>query len=344
MSTRILVTGNQGYIGCVLVRMLLEQGYQVSGLDTGYYDGCDFGPPVATIPTLRKDIRDVGPADLDGFAVVIHLAALSNDPLGELNPEWTEEINRGASLRLASLARQAGVERFLYASSCSIYGAGGGAEALAEDAPLQPLSAYARSKVRSEQEISQLADDRFSPVFLRSATAYGVSPRMRFDLVLNNLVGWAFTTGRVCILSDGTPWRPIVHIEDIAQAFLVALAAARERVHNRAFNVGATNQNFQVRDIARVVQETVPGCVVEYAGTAGPDPRDYRVSFEWIRQELPAFSPRWTLESGSREIYEACRAANLTPAQFQGPRYNRLKQLQSLLQQQALDPSLRWCP
>lgn len=339
---RVLVTGHKGYIGTVLVRMLCERGYQVSGVDSGYYRGCDFGDPPPSIPSLRKDVRDVTASDLAGVDAIIHLAALSNDPLGELNPAWTEEINCLASVRLAELAKGAGVERFLFSSSCSIYGAGGSEDLLAEDARLRPVSAYAVSKVKTEQALAKLADERLSPVFLRNATAYGVSPRMRFDLVLNNLLGWAFTTGKVRILSDGTPWRPLVHVEDIARAFIAALEAPRERIHNQAFNVGRTSQNFQVRDIARVVQETVPDSTTEYVGQSSPDPRSYRVDFGRIAQELPAFSPQWTLEAGTRELYEACLDVGLTHEQFQSRTYFRVRQLCHLLDQQRLDDTLRW--
>jgi len=338
----VLVTGHEGYIGAVLARTLHERGYELRGIDCNYYRGCDFAPPLLSIPTIHKDIRDVTGADLAGCDAIVHLAALSNDPLGELAPAWAEEINHRASVHLARLARSAGVLRFLFASSCSMYGAGGGDTPLTEESPLQPISAYAVSKVEAERDIAEMADDRFSPVFLRNATAYGVSPRMRFDLVLNNLVGWAFTTGKVRILSDGTPWRPLVHVEDIARAMVAFLEAPREDVHNRTFNVGITSQNFQVRDIAQVVQETVPGCVIEYAGQTGPDPRNYRVDFERIRQTLPAFSPKWTLEKGAQQVYEACRAVGLTFEQFQSRTYSRVQQLRYLLNCQALDRSLRW--
>jgi len=339
---RVLVTGHTGYIGSVMVPVLRAAEHEVVGLDAGFFGAdCTFVPDAVRVPALQKDIRDVTEADLRGFDAVIHLAALCNDPLGDLNPALTCEINHAASVRLAESARKVGVRRFLYASSCSMYGAAGDA-ILTEDDPLRPLTPYAVSKVRSEEEIARLADVDFSPVFLRNGTAYGVSPRLRADVVLNNLVCWAFTTGRVRIMSDGSPWRPIVHVEDIARAFAAALIAPREAIHNQAFNVGADGENYRVRDIAEIVRGTVPGCEVEYVGTSNPDPRDYRVDFRKIAQALPDFRPQWDARRGAQELYDACRRVNLTLADFQGRKFIRLNQLKYLLETGRLDETLRW--
>ena len=276
---RVLVTGHHGYIGSVVVPVLTAAGHEVIGLDTFLYRGCDLFPGVEPSRELPLDVRDVEPAHLEGVEVVVHLAALSNDPLGALDPDLTMDVNFHGTVRLARAAREAGVRRFLFASSCSMYGASSNGDLVDETAPLRPLTAYAESKARAEEALAEIADDDFSPVFLRNATAYGASPRLRLDLVLNNLVGWAYTTGRVRILSDGTPWRPLVHVEDIARALVPALEAPREAVHGEAFNVGAEADNYQVRDLAEIVARTVDGSVVEYAGAGDPDPRSYRVDF-----------------------------------------------------------------
>jgi len=340
---KTLVTGHQGYIGAVLCPLLREHGHAVLGLDTGFFDGCDFMTAPAAVPTVRRDLRDLTPADLDGIDAVIHLAALSNDPLGQLDPRLTDDINHRAAVRLAELARAAGVHRFVFSSSCSMYGAGRGA-ALAEDADMHPISAYARSKVDAERDIAALATATFSPVFLRNATAYGVSPRLRVDLVLSNLIAWAMTTGQVRVLSDGTPWRPLVHVRDIAAAMAAALAAPRAAIHNQAFNVGRDRDNFQVRDIAAIVRSTVPGATVVYAGGGEPDPRSYRVDFSKIRAHLPAFSPEWTVERGAREAYDAFRRTGFGRAELEGRKYTRLTQLRYLRDGGYLDGDLRWQP
>ena len=340
---RILVTGHNGYIGAVMTPFLRAAGHDVVGLDTYYYESCTL--PVTEQnhgPALRKDIRDVSPDDLEGFDAIAHLAALCNDPLGDMNPELTYEINYRASVRLAESAKKAGVSRFIYASSCSLYGAASADEILTEDAPFNPLTPYAVSKIRTEQSLSELADDHFSPVFMRNATAYGLSPRLRADIVLNNLVCWAFTTGRVRIMSDGSPWRPIVHIEDISRAFAAALTAPREVIHNQAFNVGRNDENYQVRDIAEIVRETVPDCSIEYAGESGPDPRNYRVDFSKISRALPEFQPQWNARRGASELHEAFVRIGFSDKDFQGRKFTRLKQLVFLLSEGLLDDSLRW--
>jgi nucleoside-diphosphate-sugar epimerase len=338
---RVLLTGSHGYIGVVLARMLSAAGHEVVGLDSDLYAECTFGPASPGVPQIRKDLRDVAAADLRGFDAVLHLAGLSNDPLGDLNPEITFEINHRASVRLAELAREAGVARFVFSSSCSTYGAAGDA-VLDESARFNPVTPYGESKVLVERDVAKLADDRFTPVFLRNATAYGVSPRMRFDLVLNNLVAWAVATGRVHIKSDGTPWRPVIHLEDIGRAFLAALEAPRERVHNQAFNVGRDEENYQVRDLARIVEETVPGCRIDFAEGAGPDKRSYRVDFGKIARELPGFQPRWDARRGASELYAAYRDAGLRVEDFEGPRYKRIDHIRRLLAEGRLDSSLRW--
>lgn len=338
---RLLVTGHKGYIGTVMVPMLLGAGHEVIGLDTDLFQQCTFCPGIQDIEELLVDLRDVRWADLEGFDAVIHLAALSNDPLGDLNPEITYDINHAASVRLAQLAKDAGVPRFLYSSSCSSYGQAGD-DLVDETADLHPITAYAISKVRVEQDVATLADDGFSPTFLRNATAYGVSPRLRFDLVLNNLVAWAFAKGRVHIKSDGTPWRPIVHIEDISRAFLAVLAAPREVIHNQAFNVGQTEENYRIRELAEIVREVVPGSRIDYAADGGPDPRCYRVDFGKIARLLPEFKPQWTARRGAEELYAAYRKTGLVLEDCEGPRFKRIDHLKQLLATGRVDATLRW--
>jgi nucleoside-diphosphate-sugar epimerase len=339
---KVLLTGHHGYIGSVTASALRAAGHQVVGLDTFCYKGCDLLPDDGRVESLQLDLRDVEAGHLAGFDAVVHLAALSNDPLGDLDPELTTDINFRATLRLAQAAEQGGVSRFVFSSSCSMYGASGTESPVDETAPLQPLTAYAESKVRSEETLGELAREGFSPIFMRNATAYGVSPRMRVDLVLNNLVGWALTTGKVRILSDGTPWRPLVHVQDIARATVALLEAPIEAVHAQAFNIGADSENYQVRDLAEIVRGAVGDCEIEYPGRGDPDPRSYRVDFGKFTGTFPGARPTWTAKAGALEIAEAYRSVGLTLDQFEGDRYIRLKRLKLLLDRDELDPDLRW--
>jgi len=341
---RVLVTGHNGYIGCALVPILVRAGHEVVGLDSCLFEHCTLGPDVEPVTCIRKDVREVEGHELEGFNAVIHLAGISNDPLGDLNPECTYDVNHRASVRLAKLAKQAGVERFLFSSSCSNYGAAGADAILTEEAAFNPVTAYGQSKVLVERDVSRLADERFTPVLLRNATAYGFSARLRGDLVLNNLVGWAHITGMVRLKSDGTPWRPIVHIEDISEAFLALLEAPKDLVHSQAFNVGRTEENYQMRDLAQIVMETVPGSTVTFAEGAGPDKRCYRVNCDKIRNTIPAFKPRWTAREGARQLYEAYKAFGLTLADFEGARYMRIQHVKKLQSEGKLDSNLRWIP
>ncbi|MGI9534415.1 MAG: NAD-dependent epimerase/dehydratase family protein [Thermodesulfobacteriota bacterium] len=337
---RILVTGHKGYIGAVMVPMLLNEGHDVVGLDSDLYVRCSFGKFDDLVPNIKKDIRDIELSDLEGFDAVIHLAGLSNDPLGDLDPKLTFDINYLASVNLARLAKEAGVKRFVFSSSCSNYGASGD-NLINENAEFKPVTIYGRSKVLVEKDVSKLADSGFCPTYLRNATAYGVSPRLRFDLVLNNLVAWAYTTGHVHIKSDGSPWRPIVHIEDISSAFIAVLNSPEELVNNKAFNVGVTEENYQIRDIANIVKDTVPKSKIEFAKNAGPDKRCYRVDCNEVLN-LTGFKPKWNATLGAQQLFKTYKKVGLELEDFEGPRYKRVDHIRQLLATGELDPTLRW--
>jgi len=340
---RVLVTGNLGYVGTVMTPMLSERDFEVWGLDNGYYRDCILGPIERTGVTrqIQKDLRDITVQDLEGADAIVHLGALSNDPTGELNPKLTEDINLKSTIRLAQLAKEAGIHRFVFASSCSIYGSSTGA-ALDENSNMNPLTAYARSKVEAERALAGLADDSFSPTFLRNGTAYGYSPRLRVDLVVNNLVAWAVTTGKVTLMSDGRAWRPLVHIQDMSGAVMAALSVARERVHGEAFNIGREQDNWQVRDIAESVARVVPGSTVTFADGVSADARNYNVSFAKVRERLPEFEPQWSVDKGIVELYEAFKRFELDYARFDGREFTRLKQLLHLIQERRVDDELIW--
>lgn len=338
---RVLITGHQGYVGSVMTPLFVKAGCEVVGLDTGYFAECTLVPDALTVPTVQKDLRDLEPADLEGFEAVVHLAALSNDPIGNLNAAWTQAINLRASIRLAELAKAAGVRRFLFSSSCIMYGMSE-ASVVTEQSPLDPKTAYARSKVEAEQAISALADASFSPTFLRNGTIYGLSPRMRFDTVLNDLVGSAVATGTVVLYSDGKPWRPVAHVQDIARAFLHVLEAPIERVHNQAFNNGEERMNHQIRELAEVVVRTVPGARLECLASPAADQRTYQTDFSKFACAFPDFAFQWTVERGAQELYEAFRSVGLTHEDFLDRRFTRLAWLRYLLDSGRLDQSLRW--
>jgi nucleoside-diphosphate-sugar epimerase len=338
---KILLTGHKGYIGAVAGPILRDAGHEVVGLDSDLFSGCDFGSTLPEIPEVRKDLRDLAISDVRGFDAVVHLAALSNDPLGNLNAGLTSDINHHAAVHLARLAKAAGAERFVFSSSCSTYGAAGD-DFLDESASLNPVTAYGESKVFVEHDVATLANEHFSPTYMRNATAYGASPRLRLDIVLNDFVAAAYTTGRIYVKSDGTPWRPIVHIRDIIAAMLAALEAPREIVHNQTFNVGQTAENYRISELAAIVAEIVPGARVEYAPGGGPDKRCYRINCDKINCLLQNFRPQWTARRGAQELYDAYRAVGLTREHVEAGRYVRMSHIQLLLKAGRLDDSLRF--
>lgn len=338
---KVLLTGHNGYVGSVMGRLIENAGHTVIGLDSFFFERCAFGPSVRDIRSVRMDIRDVEIADVEGFDAIIHLAALCNDPLGNLNPDLTYEINRFAAVRLAEVAKAAGVKRFLFASSCSLYGVAGD-DMLQEDAAFNPITPYGESKVLVEQDLAHLADDYFSPTYLRNATAYGSSPRLRADVVINNLVAVAHATGEVVIQSDGTPWRPLVHVEDFSRAFLTVLQADRSVVHNQAFNVGRTQENYRVSELAEMVCAAVPGSRVTYMPGGGPDLRSYRVDCSKLEETFPEYQPQWTVQEGIVELCAAYQAAGFSALDFHGDRYFRIRHIQELQKQNQLDETMRW--
>ena len=345
LNMRVLITGHKGYIGSIMTPMLQARGYDVLGLDNDLFDGCVFGDPsicgsVPDISYIKKDIRDIDLSDLKGIDSIIHLCALSNDPLGNFNPDITYEINYEGSVKLARLAKEAGAKRFIFSSSCSVYGASENG-IVNESSELNPVTPYGISKIRAEKAISALADSNFSPIFMRSSTAYGVSPMLRFDLVLNNLVAWAYTRKIVLLKSAGTSWRPIVHIEDISRAFIAALNAPRDVIHNEVFNVGQTTENYIVREIAEIARDTVPGSKIEYAKDAETDKRSYKVDFSKITSALPEFKPQWTARLGAKQLYDAYVKAGIILEDFEGPRYRRITHLENSVSKGYLDKTLR---
>jgi nucleoside-diphosphate-sugar epimerase len=340
-NRRILITGNNGYLGSVMAPWLQSQDYDVNGLDTGYFSTCTLVPDTARIPTIEKDLRDITPQDLDGYDAVIHLGALSNDPIGNLNETWTREINGDGTIHLATAARLAGVSRFIFSSSCIMYGMSDAA-VVDETAPLAPQTEYARSKLVAETALGQMAEDNFSPTFCRNGTVYGLSPRMRFDTVLNNFMGSAFTTGRVAIHSDGTPWRPVVHVQDVARAFQAVLEAPRAAIHNEAFNTGAEHLNHQIKELGEIAAATVPGCQLEMVPQPGADQRTYKADFGKFRRTFPDFDFLWNAQKGAEELRAGFERIGLTYRDFTDRRFTRLSWLRHLLDTARVDDALRW--
>ncbi len=338
---RVLVTGHKGYIGTVMVPMLQARGHSVIGIDSDLYRNSTYGTPPEPVDEIIKDVRDIEKSDLEGVEAVVSLAALSNDMLGDFNPELTYQINHQASVRLAELAIELGIRRYVFASSCSMYGAAGD-KVLDESADFHPVTAYATSKVWVERDVSQMATDDFSPTFMRNSTAYGVSPRIRFDVVLNNLSAWAYTTGKVRMKSDGSPWRPLVHIEDISRGVIAALESPREKVHNEAFNVGRNSENYQVKELAEFVRQTIPNCDISFAGDASPDLRNYRVNFDKFANTFPDFPLQWSALEGAKSIYESYAKFGLDKDDYEGPKYKRIAQLKNLIETGQLDDTMRW--
>jgi nucleoside-diphosphate-sugar epimerase len=341
MQKRVLITGHNGYIGSVMAPVFAQAGYEVVGLDTGYFNLCTLVRDPIRIPSLTRDVRALRESDLQGFHAVIHLAALSNDPIGNLDAGWTRQINYEASVRLAELAKAAGVGRFLFSSSCIMYGMSE-VQVVNEDSPLDPRTEYARSKVLAERAISALAGDGFAPTFLRNGTIYGLSPRMRFDTVLNDLVGTAVTTGKVIVHSDGKPWRPVVHVQDVARAFMTVVEAPVEKVHNQAFNTGSNDLNHQILELAEIAARTVPGCKLEVKAQSGADQRTYKADFGKFARAFPDFKFHWTAEKGAQALYQGLRAIGLTYEDFTDRRFTRLQWLRYLLDTGQLNEELRW--
>jgi nucleoside-diphosphate-sugar epimerase len=342
---RVLVTGNNGYIGTIMVHTMQEAGFEVTGLDSDLFEDCIFGDAsitggISNISYLRKDIRDIELSDLKNVDAIAHLCALSNDPLGNLNPKVTYEINHLASVRLAKLAKQAGIQRYVLSSSCSVYGAAT-SDIVNEESKPNPVTPYAESKVMAEKDISKLADSNFSPTFLRSSTAYGLSPMLRFDLVVNNFIAWSFTKGIVLLKSDGSAWRPFVHIQDISRAFIAALKAPRDVVHNQIFNVGKNEENYRIKEVAEIAKQTVPNSQIKYVEGAEPDQRSYRVEFDKIAAALPDFKPQWTVAKGAKQLYEAYKKVGLLVEEFEGPRYRRITHLENSLKSGRIDSTMR---
>lgn len=339
----IIVTGHNGYIGTHLTKLLLEKDYEVVGIDTNYFDKeCEFYHSIPLKKEIIKDVRLINERDIESAYAICHLAALSNDPIGALNEQLTFDINHKASVRLSKLAKKCGVEKFIYSSSCSLYGIADGDKALDETAKFNPVTAYAKSKVNSESEILPLADKYFSVTFLRNATAYGISPKLRLDLVVNNLIGWAITTGEIRIMSDGNPWRPLIHAEDIARAFIAVIEAPKEIVNGQAFNTGQNEENYQVKDIAEMIGKIVPDCKIVITGEHGGDSRSYRVNFDKIKNTLPNFDPVWHLEEGIKEIFNNYIKLGIDKDKFNGRYFIRLKQLNYLLENKKIDEELFW--